>query len=61
MPYNKHARPQTAGDRISNPLSGGQCLISSHLSHHPYEVILAQFSIYVRPNNIIHLFILFIH
>ena len=36
-------RPQTARDRISNPVSGGQC----HLNHLTILVLLAQFSLYV--------------
>ena len=30
--------------RISNPVSGGQC----HSSHHPLEVLLAKYSLYVK-------------
>ena len=45
--------PQTTRERVSNPVSGGQC--------HPQEVLLAQFSLYVHKGwlNPIH-FISFI-
>ena len=45
------ARPQTARDRISNPVSGGQCH-ASHPSHHLQEVLLAQFSLYVHEGGL---------
>ena len=35
------ARPQTPSSRVSNPVSGGQ-------SHHPQDILLAQFSLYVH-------------
>ena len=41
------AWPQTASARVSNPVSGGQCH-SSPSPHHPQEVLLAQFSLYVH-------------
>ena len=47
----ERARPQTARARISNPVSGGQCH-SSQSSHHPQEVLLGQFSPYVRKGGL---------
>ena len=44
------ARPQTPRALISSPVSAGA--VSSHLSHHPYEVLLAQFSLYVHKGGI---------
>ena len=45
------ARPQTARARISNPVSRGQCHLN-HLNHHPQEVLLAQFSLYVHKGGL---------
>ena len=44
------ARPQTARARISNPVSWRT--VSSHSSHHPQEVLLAQFSLYVHKGGL---------
>ena len=42
-------RPQTARVRISNPVWRA---VSSHSSHHPQEVLLAQFSLYVHKSGL---------
>ena len=42
---------ETLRARISNPVSGGQCH-SPQSSHHPQEVLLAQFSLYVHKGGL---------
>ena len=44
-------RPQTARARISNSVSGGGA-VSSRSSHHPQEVLLAQFSPYMHKGGL---------
>ena len=48
MTERQRARPQASDRQGSNFESCGWRAVSFHLSHHPQEALLAQFSLYVH-------------